>query len=863
MLEHRAVFVLCQLMRLHLLVFLLATAAFAQQGSGPQVKATVSPTQARPNQQVAFSVTITGGKPDSLPNLRLPLQLQQTSSVSQGQQISIVNGVASTRFTLTWALVGTEPGDFVIPPQEVLVGGQMLQTNEVQFKVTQAQTIPPPGSSANKTEEAFLQLEVGKTEIYQGELVPLSASLFVPRQMGLRRFGLIDINKDDFAIQRFPQQAEQSLEVIGNTGYNVFIFRSTLSALRTGDLKIGPAKQELLVEIQGQDAFGRAPFGFPFAEPQKLDAVSQQIPVKVLPLPAEGKPANFSGAVGRFTLEAAASPTDGLKVGDPISIDLTVSGSGNFDALVEPKLSKPDGWKTYPTRRFNAEGQADPVLQPSVERTINYATVIVPQKAHTMVPSFELSFFDPDQKKYVVLETPPIPLKIEAPAPVAASPDSGPAGTDAPAEETPPPVLAPRAEISDILADIPAKAEWIAPPALPLLQQPLFWAAQGLPVLALALALAGRAAARRRARLQAGRTGQIRQAWTDLGRSGLDDHEFLRRATQFLLVATESGSDGPDHPEYAALLKRYATHNFAVPGQPAEPLSSSERQRILQTLGQLKSESLTSFASADPAKVTAVLLAACLLPGLLPAQTPKDPDATYQKALEAFQAGKFKDAQYHAESLVKDPASAALSPQLFELIGHARYRSGDLGRAALWYRRAEFFTPRDPELRQNLRHLDERLRFLSFQSPSPLHEWSLKLGQNEWALLAAGGFWLLLLPLAWLVLSRRLRLTAGLLSLLGAIVLTTAVVFLLVRPGSRQRVENVSLVTAKDIRAHPAAAATSGSVIDLPPGSAARVLEVRGAWSYCELPYQPEPLRGWVENSALTPLWPYDPALIP
>lgn len=252
-----------------------------------------------------------------------------------------------------------------------------------------------------------------------------------------------------------------------------------------------------------------------------------------------------------------------------------------------------------------------------------------------------------------------------------------------------------------------------------------------------------------------------------------------------------------------------------------------------------------------------------LLPGMLAAQIPKDPDAIYQKALALFQEGKFKEAQYHAESLVKDPASAALSPQLFELIGHARYRSGDLGRAALWYRRAELFTPRDAELRQNLRHLDDRLRFLSFQPKSPLHEWSLQLGQNAWAMLAAGGFWLVLLPLAWMTLTPRLRAPAGFVMAAGAGALIVGVTFLLVRPASEQRVRDLSLVTAKDIRAYTAAAVTSGTVIELPPGSAARVLEVRGAWSYCELPYQPQPLRGWVENSALTPLWPYDPALIP
>lgn len=860
---------------LALLIFPLTALA---QAPKVEVNASIAPAQARPNQQVAFSVTVTGGNPDALPNLRLPLQVQQVSAVSTSQQFSMVNGVTSTKITFSWALVGTEPGDFVIPPQEVSVGGQTYQTNEVKFKVTQGQTGSNPDASAagRNPDEAFLQLEIGKTEIYQGELIPLSASLYVPTRMGLRRFGLIDINKDDFAIQRFPQQAEQSQTVVGSAAYNVFTFRTTLSAIRTGDLKIGPASQELLVEVVNQDSFGRTPFGFPFAEPQKLVATSQQIPVKVIPLPTEGKPASFSGAVGDFTLSATATPTEGLKVGDPIAIELTLEGAGNFDAIAEPKLSDATDWKTYPSRRYNVEGQIDPVLMPSVERQVGYSTVIVPQKAHERIPSFEISYFSPTQKKYVVLQTPPISVKIEAPAPVAAA-TTGPAEATDLSAAAPPPAVAPRAEVSDILADLPATATWVAPASLPLFKQPVFWAAQGLPVLLLALALIGRALKNRRARLAAGPSGAIRQAWNQLNASGLSDQEFLRRASQFLLIAADSSQH--DHPQSALLLKRYADHNFAGPALPATPLTASERNAFLQHLGALKTTALnratqqasqpsTHLAPTQTQAAASLLVLFISLGSTAPitaqtTSTAKDPAQTYATALAAFQSGKIKEAQYHAESLVKDPATAAISPQLFELIGHARYRADDIGRAALWYRRAEFFTPRDPELRQNLRHLDDRVRFLSFQPASPLHDWSLRFSQNTWLLLATAGFWLLILPIAWMVLTPCCRALASATSTLGTILLIVGLTLLLIRPDPAQRVANVSVVTAKDIRAHTAAATTAGSVIDLPPGSTTRILEVRGAWSYCEIPYQPDPLRGWVENAALTPLWPYDAQLIP
>lgn len=849
--------------RLFAFFFFVLTLTAAAQNAGVEVKAAIAPAQARPNQNVAYTISVSGLAPTALPELRLPLQVQQVSSVSTSQQFQMMNGVTSSKVIFTWALVGTEPGDFVIPTQTVTIGNQTVQTNEVQFKVVQGQANTQSANPGQPSaEEAFLQLEIGKTEIYQGELVPLSASLFVPRQMGLRRFGLIDINKDDFAIQRFPQQAEQSQEVIANIGFNVFTFRSTISALRTGDLKIGPANQEILVEVMGQGGMANSPFGgFPFAEPQKIIAKSSQIPVKVIPLPAEGKPASFSGAVGDFTLSAKASPTEGLKVGDPISVELSVTGSGNFDALTEPKLSEPADWKTYPSRRFNAEGTVDPTLQPTVERTVNYSTVIVPQKAHAILPPYEIVFFSPTQKN-VVLQTPPIPLKIEAPAPVATKPDGSPTDTSV-AAEAPPPVLAPRAELADILTELPANANWIKPSTQPpLLQQPLFWAAQSLPLLALAFAFIGRASSQKRARLAAGPAGQIRQSWSDLTTSSLSDQEFLRRASQFLLTAARP--DTQNRPEFAALLKRYADHNFAGPTTPATPLTPAERKDILRHLEVLKTSSLNEASQPSTTTATAKTLATlALLFSLLSTLPAQDPDTTYTKAFEAFTKGKFKNTQYLAESLVKDPDKAQLSPELFELIGHARFRAGDLGRAALWYRRAQFFSPNDPELRQNLQLLDERLRFLSYQPASPLHEWSLKLSQNQWTLIAAVGFWLLILPAAWLVLTSKLRIPARIVSVLGTVLLTLAIVFLLVRPTPKERTDQIALVTAKDTRAHSAAAATAGSVIDLPPGSATRILEVRGAWTYCEIPYQPAPLRGWVENAALTPLWPYDPSLIP
>ena len=163
---------------LSFLVLLLLTLPASAQNAGVEVKASIAPAQARPNQNVAYTISVGGAAPTALPELRLPLQVQQVSSVSTAQQFQMINGVTSSKVTFTWALVGTEPGDFVIPAQTITIGNQTVQSNEVQFKVVQGQVNTQSANPGQpSSEEAFLQLEIGKTEIYQGELVPLSASL--------------------------------------------------------------------------------------------------------------------------------------------------------------------------------------------------------------------------------------------------------------------------------------------------------------------------------------------------------------------------------------------------------------------------------------------------------------------------------------------------------------------------------------------------------------------------------------------------------------------------------------------------------------------------------------------------------------
>lgn len=852
-----------------LLAFLVSSLAQAAT-----VRAYVQPSTARPNQVINYVITVQDGQVNSVPSLRFPLQIGQTSGVSSSQQIQIINGRQTASIQLSWGITATEPGEFVIPPQTVVVDGQSMTTNEVKLTVENGGGASPKNNQDPSQDDAnrpILQIELGKKEIYQGEVVPVNVSLYVPRQVQLRRLGLIEMEKSDFAIARFPQTNEQSSTVIDGIGYYVLTFRSTLSSLRTGDLKVGPANLELLVEVpmEGQQQGGFPPgFGqnfppgfFPgMSEPRKLEVKSQQVTLKVLPLPAEGRPANFSGAVGEFQMDASASPTD-LTVGDPVSVDLVVAGAGNFDALNTPALVASGGWKIYPAKRFIIEGPADQNQTPTVERKIGYTQVIVPEAVHASVPAFELNYFSPSQKKYITLRTEPIALNMK-PAPVTAATESAGASGGQVVAETPiapPPAADPQADITDILVRPAAKARWLAPTSTLLLRSGTFWTLQGAPVVLFVLASVLAVVRRRRESSLAGRAGELRSAWQvfESQSSRANDQEFLRGAAQFIQVA-QSGRPVPPGP-LKAILERYQSTNFSAVHGPALP--ESERREMLGTLAALFRQTL--------ARLSLFLLASLLLVNgsMAAAEAPKaaaaSPDEVYQEAATEIEKGNFTRAQYLAESLTKKKPPL-LSAEAFQIIGHARYRQGDMGRAALWYQRAQLLDGRNVELNQNLRHIHDRIRYLSFEESSPLRLASYYLSTNEWLVLAASGVWLFFLSLAWRVFTRQKASSWPVVaSVIGLFVAIPASTFAALRPLGPDRVKGISIVTLPDVNSYTSATVTSGSVISLPPGSQVRTLETRGPWLYVEIPGSPDNLRGWVEAAAVTPLWTWDASLVP
>jgi hypothetical protein len=255
--------------------------------------------------------------------------------------------------------------------------------------------------------------------------------------------------------------------------------------------------------------------------------------------------------------------------------------------------------------------------------------------------------------------------------------------------------------------------------------------------------------------------------------------------------------------------------------------------------------------------ITAIVMAHFLSPAVLAGMSP---DQQFAEARAAFDRGDFRKALSLGEAIIQN--ENLVSPVLFQFLGNTRYRQGDLGRAALWYRRAALFPPPAPETRQNLLHVRERTGNLAFPGNTFGDQIGAYLTRSQWLAIAVFSGWIFV----FFLLMAYLMMRAGELRVFFVTVATLALLCGIIsavcwsnRP-SYEKIKDIAVVTSPKASAYTAASVTSGSVTPLPPGSEVRKLNDRGAWSYVEIPsVNSPPLRGWVQNEMLSPFWPFKP----
>ena len=399
----------------------------------PSVSASLDARRFSVDQAATLTITINdaSGTIGELPRVD-GLDFQQQGRSSQHQ---IINGALSSSVATLFQVQASRPGTFTIPPIAVTVDGKQLLTEAITFEVTPAAgvpslptpqgggTAPPSRSGAEATGEkeqmAFLRISPVKEESYTGEVLPVEIKAYFRRGLRATLNTHPHLNGDGFVLTESKQEPAQTEEMVDNVPYSVLTWPGTLSGIKEGRSSVSIAIEATLLfpdkrrrgAPMGGDLFlGNDLFADFFNQQQmqekKIQIVSKDMDLQVQPLPAEGKPAGFSGAIGKFELQVKAQPTN-VGPGDPITLTMTVAGTGNFDRVEAPVLSQVEGWKSYsPSAKFTpgvSLGQGSKVFEQAI---------IAKSGDKTTIPPLVFSFFDTEAGKYQTLHSDPIPLRM-------------------------------------------------------------------------------------------------------------------------------------------------------------------------------------------------------------------------------------------------------------------------------------------------------------------------------------------------------------------------------------------------------------------------------------------------------------------
>jgi hypothetical protein len=431
------------------IVLLSAFVSAAASAGVPSVDASIEPSQISLGETARLTI-LTSGKGTLSVSLPVVPGLE-FRVVGTSHRLQMINGITIESTSTIVRVTPEEAGVFTIPgptpnsPPLVLRvtpggGGSSLFGNGA---APGPAPLFPGAAGANGLHltpdgSAFVHMEIPKHEIFVGESVPVEIQLGMRDGFVESLNGLPKLNSADFTLNNLSRQPERAPRVVEGKPFTVYTWHSVLAAVKPGTYSLAfeapltvrmrtrPLRESMLDDLLG-DPFLQNIFG---ATVQKSITVqSPGAAMSVLPLPAQGRPPEFGGAVGSFKISTDIS-SNKASAGDPLTLRMHVNGAGNFDRVESSMLGGSAEWKTYdPKASFNS---TDP-LGYRGEKIFEQPIIASQPGTHT-VPPLSFNYFDPATRHYETARSLPLEVTVSPAANVDTS--EPPATTGAPIDQT-------------------------------------------------------------------------------------------------------------------------------------------------------------------------------------------------------------------------------------------------------------------------------------------------------------------------------------------------------------------------------------------------------------------------------------------
>lgn len=634
--------------------------ALALQAAPPELHVSLDQDRISVGEEVVYTVRAMSRSQEPMNVWIAPVNGFEIVSRSERTEVSFTGGPVRTT-TLEVRLRALRPGRWQIGPAKVEQGREVIEADPLVIDVDPSAAIaattlnprlralldrtPPPPRG-----KAAVALVASRETVTVGEQVDVVTAAWFPRdlRLQLRRPPTLQPPVID-GVWSFPQAAPSGIAVtrnIGGIAYDLFVAHQVVFPLIAGNIVIPQAMLKYSTPLALQF----------FSQEERFALTSQPETLAVRPLPPEGRPSDFSGAVGTaLRLERQVNPPS-VHAGEGISVELTVSGAGNMALWPPPEIRWPRSARAYVDRVdeqvTSSEGRMGGV------KTFRY--LVVPDSAGPLtLPAVNYSYYDLASAGYRAVRVGPMALPVAPSREAAAS-----AALPPPLLSVAPPSLSLR--LAEAVPDWAWAVALVAPPLLVLGRH---WRP------------------RRRRRPVAASNGGLRGAEEQLDalvRGLVPDLDHRSRAGLAAAVRA-AGADAETATRLAGAREKLLARRYG-PGGPSEDdtaLASEVRDLVGRLGGSLR---------GAPGRTAVLGLALLLFAGRVAAQAP-DPEQLYESgALRAAAEGFSR----------RTDAEPGVAAHWYGL-GAAYYRLGLRGAASAAWLRARRLAPRNPTINRALR----------------------------------------------------------------------------------------------------------------------------------------------------------------
>lgn len=332
---------------------------------------------------------------------------------SSSSSMSFINGDMTVKRSIIYTLIAQKAGTFNIPAVTVSYKGKNYNSNSLVITASgESQQADEPQNNqgggqqqADETQtpqtaasDLFVDINCNKKDVFVGEQIIVSASVYSHYNIS----GVEDVKTPGFKgfwVQDIfnPRNITFDHKYIGNKEYLYTLWqKKALFAQKIGTLEIDP--YDITFVVSDSWGFRRS----------KMSAKSKPVKINVKPLPA-GKPDGFGGAVGNFTVSISSDKTE-LNLDEPMTVKVTVQGSGNFKLFETPKVEFPSAFEKFePKSQENISANNNGI---SGTKTFSYM-VIARQNGEFEIPGVNFSFFDPASKSYKTVSTKELVITVK------------------------------------------------------------------------------------------------------------------------------------------------------------------------------------------------------------------------------------------------------------------------------------------------------------------------------------------------------------------------------------------------------------------------------------------------------------------